>query len=74
MLDVKQAETVVAELKRAAEPRPIDPTLPIELARARREVEAAFRSDADWWRDAGSSDIVEAGFSALITWLNKARG
>ena len=71
MLDMKQAETVVNELRRAAEPRPIDPTLPIELARARREVEAAFAADSDWWKDAGSSGLVEAGFGALLGWLNK---
>jgi len=73
MLDMKQAETVVNELKRASEPRPIDPALPLELARARREVEAAFDSDPNWWKDAGSSGLVEAGFSALLGWLNKPK-
>ena len=73
MLDMKQAETVVAELKRAAEPRPIDPALPLELARARRDVEASFAAETDWWREAGSTGIVEAGFSALMGWLNKSR-
>jgi ribosomal protein S27AE len=73
MLDMKQAETVVNELKRAAEPRPIDPALPLELARARRQVEAAFESDPNWWKDAGSNGLVEAGFSALLGWLNKPR-
>lgn len=73
MLDMKQAETVVTELKRAAEPRPIDPALPLELMRARREVEAAFASDPNWWKDAGSNGLVEAGFSALLGWLNKPR-
>ena len=73
MLDMKQAETVVNELRRAAEPRPIDPALPLELARARRQVEAAFESDPNWWKDAGSNGLVEAGFSALLGWLNKPR-
>ena len=73
MLDMKQAETVVTELKRAAEPRPIDPALPLELMRARREVEAAFASDPNWWKDAGSNGLVEAGLSALLGWLNKPR-
>jgi hypothetical protein len=71
MLDMKQAEAVVNELRRAAEPRPVDPALPLELARARRQVEAAFAADADWWKDAGSSGLVEAGFSSLLAWLNK---
>jgi hypothetical protein len=69
MLDMKQAEAVVADLKRASEPRPIDPSLPIELARARREAEAAFQGDGDWWKGAGSEGIVEAGFSALMAWI-----
>lgn len=73
MIDMKQAETVVNELKRAAEPKPIDPALPIDLARARREVDAAFASDSDWWKDAGSSGLVEAGFGALLGWLNKPK-
>ena len=73
MLDMKQAETVVAQLKRATEPRPIDPALPLELARARREVEASFASETDWWKGAGSEGIVEAGFSALMAWLNKPK-
>jgi hypothetical protein len=73
MLDMKQAETVVNELKRAAEPRPIDPALPLELARARREVEAVFASDPNWWKDAGSNGLVEAGLGALLGWLNKPR-
>jgi hypothetical protein len=72
MLDSKQAETVVAQLRRAAEPRPIDPALPLELARARREVEASFAGTGDdWWKDAASSGLVEAGFGALMAWLKK---
>ena len=72
MLDSKQAEAVVAQLKRASEPRPIDPSLPLELARARRDVEASFAaSGEDWWKDAASSGLVEAGFGALMAWLRK---
>jgi hypothetical protein len=72
ILDSKQAETIVAQLKRAAEPRPVDPTLPLELARARREVEASFAgSGADFWQGAASSGLVEAGFGALMAWLKK---
>src|SRR5262249_30433082 len=55
MLDMKQAEQLVNQLRRAAEPRPIDPSLPLELARAKRQVEALFaplEPDGDWLRDA----------------------
>lgn len=68
ILDSKQAEKVVAQLKRASEPRPIDPTLPLEMVRAKREVEFLF-ADADWWKDAASPGLVEAGFGALMAWL-----
>lgn len=73
MIDMAQAETVVTELRRAAEPKPIDPLLPLQLARARREVEASFGSEAEWWKDASSTGIVEAGFGALMDWLSKPR-
>src|SRR5262245_20777581 len=69
MLDLKQAETVVNQLKRAAEPRPIDPALPLELARARREVEAAFPPASQWSADSSSSfGLVEA----LVKWLKNS--
>ena len=72
MLDMKQAAQLVAELREAAAPQPIDPALPLELARARRDVEASFAalgSGDDWWREASSSGLVEAGVSALVRWI-----
>lgn len=75
MLDMKQAEHLVTQLKQAAEPRPIDPALPLELARAKREVEASFaalESGAEWWTDVSSSGLVEAGVGAVARWLRKS--
>lgn len=75
MLDLKQAEDVVAQLRRASEPRSIDPALPIELARARREVEAAFAgapTAAGWWSDASSFGLVEAGLTAVARLLRRS--
>ena len=75
MLDMKQAEQLVTQLQRAAEPRPIDPALPMELARAKREVEASFaslESGVDWWKDVSSFGLVEAGLSAVARWLKKS--
>jgi Zn-finger nucleic acid-binding protein len=71
MLDMNQAESVVTELRRAAEPRPIDPALPLELARARREVDALFATEPQWWKDASSVGLVQAGLSALMSWVTK---
>jgi hypothetical protein len=72
MLDMNQAHTLVAQLREAATPRPIDPALPLNLARARREVDEAFatmdKGDA-WWSDASSSGLVEAGVAAITRWL-----
>jgi hypothetical protein len=75
LLDMRQTSQVVAELKRAAEPRAIDPTLPIELARARREVDLAFATiepNADWWRDASATGLVEAGLAVFSRWMRKS--
>jgi hypothetical protein len=75
MLDMKQAGALVDQLRRAAEPKPIDPTLPIELARARREVEASFAAmggDAAWSREVSASGLVEAGLNAVLGWLKKS--
>lgn len=75
MLDLNQAGALVAELRDADRPdRPIDPTLPLQLARARREVDAAFASferGPGWFDDVSSGGLVEAGLSALAKWLSR---
>ena len=74
MLDMKQAGRLVAELQRADAPRPIDPALPLELARAKREAETAFgasESGPDWWTEVSSSGLVEAGLNVVAQWLKK---
>ena len=43
MLDMKQAETLVAQLREADQVKTVDPALPLALARARREADQAFR-------------------------------
>jgi hypothetical protein len=72
MLDMKQAGALVAQLQAAAEPKRIDPALPLQLERVRRDVEATFSAaggDREWWRDAPSSDLVEAGLAAVARWF-----
>lgn len=72
MIDMKQAQAVVAQLRDADAPKPIDPGLPLNLAKARREVEEAFAAmdkNDNWWRDASSSGLVEAGVAAITKWL-----
>lgn len=69
MLDLEQAGRLVAQLREADRTdRPVDPTLPLEMERARREVEAAFASfqkQPEWTIDVGS------GLAALARWLGK---
>ena len=74
MLDMKQAEKLVAQLQKAEDRahQPIDPTLPIELERVRRETErsfAAFPSDPIWLGDVSSTGLVGAGLMTLARWL-----
>jgi len=70
MLDMKQQQQMLAQLKQAAEPRPVDPTLPLKLAQAKAETSALFRADdAEWWEDARSGDLVQAGLKAVARWI-----
>ena len=76
MLDMRQAESLIAQL-RCGEVRatqPIDPALPLEMARARRDVERAFAAVADdetWWQEAARSGLVAAGLNAVARWLKR---
>lgn len=74
MLDMKQAEAVVRQLQAASQPRPIDPTLPVELARARLQAEAAFShgSGEAWWSEVSSAGLVQAGVNAVLRWLKQS--
>ena len=71
MLDLKEQRQMLEQLRQAAEPKPVDPTLPLKLAMAKAQTEALFREhDDDWWSDARSSgDLVQAGLNAVARWL-----
>ena len=71
---MQQAEKVVEQLRRAAEPHPVDPALPLELARVRREIDAAFsgtHGTISLWSDVSSIGLVGAGLSAVARLLKK---
>jgi len=75
MLDMNQAERLVAQLRAAdSGSKTIDPALPLALARARLETEAAFKrvpgQDA-WSEDWSSLGLVGAGLSELIRLLKR---
>jgi len=77
MLDMQQAETLVARLREADRPdKPVDPALPLALARARREADAAFKDlprDSVWLEDQLSFGLVGAGLLGLARWLKQQR-
>ena len=73
MLDMHQAERLIAQLRDAdRSDKPIDPALPLALARARREAEAAFEGlpgHEHWDNETWSLGLVGAGLSDLIRLL-----
>ena len=75
MLDMNQAERLVAQLRAAdSGGKTIDPALPLALARARVETEAAFKGlpGHDPWRDHWSGlGLVGAGLAELIRLLKR---
>jgi hypothetical protein len=69
MLDLDQAGRLVAQLREAeGSGKPIDPTLPLDLARARRDVETAFAAIE---RQPELTVDIGAGIAALVRWLGK---
>ena len=76
MLDLKQASALVHELREAEQAPRVDPTVPLQLKEARREVEAAFSGferRPGWFDDVSRSGIVNASLSSLATWLKQQR-
>lgn len=75
MLDMSQAQALVEQLQRADRTgQPIDPALPLDLERARRQTEASFAGlvrDASFLDDISATDLVSAGLHALSRWLGK---
>jgi hypothetical protein len=70
MLDLQQTEKVVQQLQNADRTgKPIDPLLPLNLARARKEVEAAFAGLPEqraWLDEASASGLVGAGLQLVM--------
>ncbi len=76
MLDLTQAEKLVQQLQHAEDrtTQPVDPSLPLELARARREVEAAFAgvpSHDGWFESVSSAGLISAALTVMTRWLTR---
>ena len=80
VLDARQVEKVVAELKAAEErSHTVDPALPARLVMERLQAESRWRRlelssgwDAGWLSAGASGGLVEAGISALVGLLTSA--
>lgn len=76
-LDLPHAERLLDQLRQADAQRTagaVDPSLPLRLAQARREVELAFQSpghQSAWLQDASSAGLVGAGLAAVARWLTQ---
>jgi hypothetical protein len=73
MLDMTQAEKLIEQLQRADRSgQPVDPALPMNLERARRETDANFAGlvrDTVFLSDLSASGLVFAGLQAVARWL-----
>jgi Zn-finger nucleic acid-binding protein len=73
VLDLKQAATLVEELQRAdRKSQDVDPALPMRLAAARRETEAAFAAlerNPEWFQSVASTGLVGASLTSVARWL-----
>jgi len=70
ILDLKQQQDMLAQLKDAAAPKAVDPTLPMQLALAKAQMNNLFAgTDEKYWDDARSGDLVQAGLNAVARWL-----
>jgi hypothetical protein len=72
MLDMKQPQRMLDQLKQAADPKPLDPMLPMKLASAKLQLEtslADYDRGTEWW-DASTIGLVGAGLNAVARWLS----
>jgi hypothetical protein len=75
MLDMQQAERLVAQLREAdTAGKTVDPALPLALARARMETDAAFKGlpgHDPWTQEGWQLGLIGAGFTELIRLLKR---
>ena len=74
MLDLKQPQDLLKQLQQAAEPRPANPNLALDLELAKRHTDLLFdESNPGWWKNASaSSSLVHAGLDTLTKLLEKS--
>ncbi len=65
--------SMLDQLKQAAEPKPLDPTLPLKVASAKMALEtslADYDRRPEWWSEASCFGLVGAGLNAVARWLS----
>jgi hypothetical protein len=74
MLDMKQPQELLAQLRTAAEPKPIDPTLPLQLMKVKRDMDVLFPDKDSQSRRLQDeySDLVHACLASVARWLTKS--
>src|SRR5882672_10959534 len=72
MLDMKQPQRMLEQLKHAAEPKPVDPALALKLASVKSSLEVSLADERSpqWWSDASTIGLVGAGLSVVAKWLS----
>lgn len=72
MLDLKGSEELLEQLRKAAEPKPADPTLPLQLLKAKQDMDLLFGRKPEPLLKEVSGDLVHACLSKLAAWLNRS--
>src|SRR5262245_29858090 len=74
MLDMKQPQELLAQLRKAAEPKPLDPTLPVELMRIKRHMDVICpESDRQpGWLEENGVDLVDKCLTSVARWLTQS--
>jgi hypothetical protein len=73
MLEMKQPQQMLEQLKHAAEPKPVDPALALKVASVKSGLDVSLGGDdrgLEWWSDASTIGLVGAGLSAVARWLS----
>jgi hypothetical protein len=73
MLDMKQPQRMLEQLKQAAEPKPVDPALALKLASVKSGLQVSLSDDDrgnEWWSEASTIGLVGAGLTVVARWLS----
>jgi hypothetical protein len=69
MLDMKLPQQLLATLQRTTAPDPTAASVSMKPAFSTFGTEAPFATDHQWWRDAATYGLVQAGLNVVTGWL-----